>query len=475
MQPYPAAFWDPVGPEVLEKVHRSTMEVLEKTGLNFHSEEALGVFKKHSLKVDGRRVYFDAKTVDEAIASAPKSFTVAARDPRYDVVLGEGMVVATATGALYFVTEKDGRRPATLADFSDIQRLYQTSGVVDMVGYTPVYPSDVPAEIKFLRMVQESLRNTSKPFIIPMSHRGECLDMLEMVALGFGDERIYEKKCVVSAGITPLNPLQYGAEALETMIEFAGRGQALFLAPAPMMGLSSPLSHLGTAVQQNAEILGGLVLVQLIRPGSPVLYMPGSFAGYMKTAGCAVSSPDSYLANAVNFELCRRKYGLPIRANSSMTEAKVFDAQAGAETMLCMLMAMMGGAHLFHISLGCLDSILAFSPEKMLFDEEIYLRCAHMMKGPSTAEADYCVDLLADVGPGGSFISHKNTLKNFRKLWTPTLSHWDSHHNWLELGERKSLGARAAAAVEKRLAEARSDYLSPDADKACEAVVQRRC
>jgi trimethylamine--corrinoid protein Co-methyltransferase len=201
--------------------------------------------------------------------------------------------------------------------------------------------------------------------------------------------------------------------------------------------------------------------------------MAGSFAGYMKTAGCAVSSPDSHLANAVNFQLARRKYRLPIRANASLTEAKTFDAQAGSETMLCMLMAMLGGASLFHISLGCLDSILCFSPEKLILDEEIFSRCAHLLAGPSLNEDDYGVELLREVGPGGNFLTHKNTRMNFRKLWTPTVSHWDTHSQWEESG-RKSVAARAAEIVAARLASARSDYLSPAADKAVEAIVAKR-
>ncbi|MDR2456473.1 MAG: trimethylamine methyltransferase family protein, partial [Deltaproteobacteria bacterium] len=331
MKPYPAAFWDPVSPEVIDRVHNCTLEVLNKTGVNFHSDKALRVLAESGLKVDGQRVRFTEKAVLSALESAPKSFPIKARDEAFDAVLGEGMLVATATGALYIVSEQEGRRLATLRDFENIQKLYQTSGVVDLAGYTPVYPSDVPAEVKFLRMTQASLRHTTKPFIIPMSNLPELLDMLEMLEIAFGGKGAWER-CIVGAGITPLNPLQYGSEALDTMMELAKRGQALFLAPAPMMGLSSPITHLGTAVQQNAEILAGLVLIQLIRPGSPVVYMPGSFAGYMKTAGCAVSSPDSYLANAINFQLCRTRYGLPLRANASLTEAKLLDAQAGAET-----------------------------------------------------------------------------------------------------------------------------------------------
>lgn len=473
MKELACAFWDPVAPEVIDKVHDRTLEVLSRTGLNFHSQTAVEIFKKHGLKTDGIRVYFDEKTIEKTLAACPRSFQINARDPEKTVEFGHKMVVATATGALYHEDSLDGRRPATLKDFINIQKLYQTSDIADMAGYTTVYPSDVPAEKKFLVMTQQSLKYTSKPMINPMSHKSETLTLLKLLEIAFEDADIFSKKCVTGAGITPLNPLQYGEEALDTMMAYAERGQALFLAPAPMIGLSCPITIMGTVVQQNAEILAGMALVQLIRPGSPILYMPGSFTGYMKTAGCAVSGADSYLANAVNFQLARNKYGLPLRANASISEAKELDAQAGAETMLGILMAMLGGAGMFHISLGIMDSILCFSPEKMIIDEEIFSRCAHIMKGPNLDELDAAADLLDDVGPGGSFITHKSTQKNFRKLWTPTVSSWDSYQHWEDHG-KISIAKRAADIVAKRLAQAEGQsYISESAEKAIAAIVEK--
>lgn len=467
------AFWDPVAPDVIDKVHDRTLEVMSRTGLNFHSPAAVEVFKKHGLKTDGIRVWFDEKVVEKTLASCPREFKIHARDPEKTVEFGKKMVVATATGALYHEDLADGRRPATIKDFVNIQKLYQTSDIADMAGYTTVYPSDVPAEKKFLVMTQQSLKHTDKPMINPMSHKAETMAMLKMLEIAFEDGDVFGKKCVTGAGITPLNPLQYGEEALETMTAYAERGQALFLAPAPMIGLSCPITVMGTVVQQNAEILAGIALVQLINPGSPILYMPGSFTGYMRTAGCAVSGADSYLANAVNFQLARAKYGLPLRANASISEAKTVDAQAGAETMLGILMAMLGGAGMFHISLGIMDSILCFSPEKMIIDEEIFSRCAHIMKGPNLEELDGAADLLDEVGPGGSFITHKSTQKNFRKLWTPTVSNWDTYQHWESQG-KPSLIQKAAEIVSKRLAQAEGKtYLSEAAEKAIAAIVDK--
>ncbi len=473
MKNLPSAFWDPVAPEIIEKVHQSTLAILAKTGLNFHSPAAVEVFKKHGVKTDGIRVYVDEKTVEKTLASCPRTFKIHARDPEKTVDLGARMVVATATGALYHEDTIDGRRPALLKDFINVQKLYQTSDVVDMTGYTTIYPNDVPAEKKFLVMTRNSLKYTNKPMINPMSHTGETLAMLKMLEIAFEDGDIFKKKCVTGAGITPLNPLQYGEEALETMMAYAERGQALFLAPASMIGLSSPIDIMGTVVQQNAEILAGIALVQLINPGSPILYMPGCFTGYMKTAGCAVSGADSYLANAVNFQLARQKYGLPLRGNASISEAKELDAQAGAETMLGILMAMLGGVSMFHISLGILDSILCFSPEKMIIDEEIYSRCAHIMKGPAVEDRDFALDVINEVGPGGSYITHKSTQRNFRKLWTPTVSSWDSYQHW-EAHGKLSIAQRAAEVVAKRLAQAgETSFISASADKAITEIVDR--
>lgn len=471
MRDLPSAFWDPVAPEIIEKTHRNTLAVLAGTGLNFHSPAAVEVFKKHGVKTDGIRVYLDEKTVEKTLAACPKTFLIHARDPEKTVDLGARMVVATATGALYHEDTVDGRRPAVLKDFINVQKLYQTSDIVDMCGYTTIYPNDVPAEKKFLVMTQSSLTHTNKPMINPMSHTAETLAMLKMLEIAFEDGDIFKKKCVTGAGITPLNPLQYGEEALETMMAYAERGQALFLAPASMIGLSSPISLMGTVVQQNAEILAGIALIQLINPGSPILYMPGCFTGYMKTAGCAVSGADSYLANAVNFQLARQKYGLPLRGNASISEAKELDAQAGSETLLGILMAMLGGVSMFHISLGIMDSILCFSPEKMIIDEEIYSRCAHIMKPLPVEDKDFALDDIHEVGPGGSYITHKSTLRNFRKLWTPTVSSWDSYQHWESQG-KPGIAKRAAEVVARRLAQAgETSYLSPAAAKAIAAIV----
>ncbi|MDR2352608.1 MAG: trimethylamine methyltransferase family protein [Deltaproteobacteria bacterium] len=470
MKDLPKAFWDPVKPEVLDIIHQKTLEVLKSIGLNFHSEEAVQIFKKHGLKTDGMRVYFDEKIVEKSLTSCPADFLIHARDPEKTVHLGKKMVVATATGCLYYEDLKQGRRPAVLEDFITIQKLYQTSPIGDMAGYTTVYPSDIPTETKFLTMTLNSLKHTSKPIICPMSHKQETLGMLKMVEIGFEDADIFKKKCVVGAGITPLNPLQYGKEALDTMISYSQRGQALFLAPASMIGMSSPISIMGTVVQQNAEILGGLTLTQLINPGSPILYMPGCFTGFMRTAGCAVSGADSFLANAINFQLARVKYKLPLRGNASITEAKTVDVQAGAETMLGIIMAMLGGVSMFHISLGIMDSILCFSPEKMLIDEEIFSRCAHIMAGPSVKEEDFAFEILNDVGPGGSFLTHKSTQKNFRKLWMPTVSHWDSYQN-CEAAGKDSVCERAAKLVEQRLKKADKIYISGEQEKALANIV----
>jgi trimethylamine--corrinoid protein Co-methyltransferase len=427
--------------------------------------------KKRGFKTEGERVRFEPKAVEEALASTPKSFLIHARDPEKTVDLGNKMVVATATGCLYYEDFLGGRREAVLKDFINIQKLYQSSNVADMAGYTTVYPADVPDDLKFLVMTMNSLKHASKPMINPMSHKSETLAMLKMMEIAFEDGDIFKKKCVIGAGITPLNPLQYGKEALETMTAYAQRGQALFLAPAPMIGMSSPVSVMGTVVQQNAEILGGLTLVQLINPGNPILYMPGSFTGYMRTAGCAVSGADSHLANSINFQLARQKYKLPLRGNASITDAKETDAQAGSETTLGILLAMLGGVSMYHISLGILDSILCFSPEKMIVDEEIFGRLSHIVKGPSLEDSDYGLEVLEEVGPGGSFLTHKSTQKNFRKLWMPSVSSWDSHHDW-EAAGKPSLLERASKIVQKRLLSMEDKtFISPSQEKALAEII----
>ena len=234
-----------------------------------------------------------------------------------------------------------------MEDFCKIQKLYQQSSLVDIVGYFPVDISDVNPDKKYLHATYEILKHTDKVLVNHMHSAVPTRRMLDMVEIAFDDPGIMDRHCVCGVGINPLSPLKFGTDACDTILEYTKRGQSLFIAPAAMIGLTCPVSIPGCAVQQNTEALAGIILVQLLNPGNPVLYGPSVLASNMREMVHSFASPDIFTANLICLQLGRTKYGLPLRTQAGTCDAKELDPQAGMETMQFMLMSFLGRVNFF--------------------------------------------------------------------------------------------------------------------------------
>ena len=186
--------------------------------------------------------------------------------------------------------------------------------------------------------------------------------------------------------------------------------------------MTGPVSLFGTTVQQNAEFLAGLVLLQLINPGNPVVYCPASTVANMKNASYITGPPEAFLINTANLQMALDFYKLPTRVMCGMTDSKRVDYQAGYETMQNMMMGMLSGAHIIHECLGVLDSIMCTSYEKFVIDEELLSRIMRISKGLDTSDEAMSLDVIRDVAKGGEYLTHDNTFEHVRDFWNPILS-----------------------------------------------------
>ena len=181
---------------------------------------------------------------------------------------------------------------------------------------------------------------------------------------------------------------------------------------------------------QNAEILGGLVLSQLINPGTPFVYSPASAVPNMQTAGYITGSPESNLINIINLQMANEFYHIPTRTMAGLTDAKTVDCQAGFETMQNYSTLMLSGSHLINECLGTLDAILTVSYEKFMIDEEMISRILRIMEGVPTSDEDFDIGIIQEIGQTGSYLMHPSTLAKCRSMWTPALSDWNDYNKW---------------------------------------------
>lgn len=423
--------------EDIETIHHTSMALLEKVGVEFPSEEALAIFKANGVRVEGCRVFLDRRKVEEAVQQAPAQFTIQARNPELEVVVGgDNQVFVPGYGAPFIADLEIGKRHGTMEDYDNLVRLADALPNQDMSGHLLVEPSDVPAESANLYMLRSHMVHSDKPFMGSAAGFPGARRSLEMAAIlfGFDDQERLKERPVMSALINSLSPLGYSQEMLDALVEYARWRQPVIIAALVMAGFTGPITIAGVLAQQNAEILAGLTLAQLISPGTPVVYGSTSTNMDMNTAGLAIGSPELSIFIVAHAQMARH-YRLPCRGGGCLTDSHQPDAQAGFESMMSMLTTVTSGVNFVLHACGILSSYLTFSYEKMVMDDEICGMVRRFKQGFSVEPATLAYDLIAEVGPGGNFISETHTLERCRtEFWRPRLFRRLSFENWQEAG-----------------------------------------
>ena len=460
-----------LSPENLARVHEASLKILKETGVTFKCPEALEIFRRHGARVAGETVCLEPRMVERAIEQAPATFRWEARNSAHSVTLGEGFAVQPNGGVVDIQDEDRGRRPALLKDFANIQKLCQASGVVSLVGSFPVEPRDVTAEEKHLQVTYTILRHTDKPVISYCSYTRQVNQMMDMVEIAMGGGHYLDDHYAVAVSINPLSPLKYSTDAAETMIAFARRRQPVLVLSCVMAGVSGPIHPLGVVVQQNAEILAALTLIQLIAPGNPVVYSPASTAANMKIASYVTGPPEAFLINNANLQLAHDLYHLPTRTMCGMTDSKRVDCQAGYETMQNLMMGMLSGAHIIHECLGVIDSIMCTSYEKFVIDEELISRVMRISRGLAFSPEALSLDIIQEVGHKGDYLLHDSTFVHARDFWAPTVSVWEPFGTWEKQGREDAL-TRANRRYREILAQAPESMLDAALDADLKTYMQ---
>ncbi len=461
-------------PEDLQRIHDASMALLRTTGVAFNDETALEIFRKHGKRVDGKVVRLEEADVRAALETAPGRFTIEARNPDRTVAVGgDDYVFAPGYGAP-FVTGPDGtQREATLEDYERFCKLVHTSPYVDMNGFMMVEPSDVPSDTAHLDMLFSSIVLSDKAFMgSPVSARGAA-DAIEMAGIVWGGtERIRNRPVMISL-INSLSPLQFSEEMAGSLIAFARYGQPCVIAALAMAGSSGPVTMAGVLALQNAEVLAGITLAQLVNPGTPVVYGSTSSAMDMRSGGLAIGAPEYPVFVSAAAQMARF-YGLPSRSGGALTDSIVPDAQAGMESALALSTAVRNGIHFILHACGILASYIAMSFEKFMLDEEL---CGMLRKIASPVTVtDEAIDLemIRAVGIGGQYLTQPKTFELCRtEFFLPRLANRQSPEAW-KAGGGLDAAARAARAVDERLARYEKPDIDPQVERDLAAYVAKR-
>ena len=424
----------------LEKVHETSLRILEQIGVDFGYSPALEVLKKGGAKVDGQRVFFPPGLVEAQIKKPPAEFTLYARNPEHNVVIGgRNTVFAPGYGAPFVTDLENGRRKATLKDFENFVKLTGASTNLDLLSGTIVEPTDIPAEIRHARMLYASVKYSDKCFMGSTMGARAASECLQMASIIFGSRAELASNPVIFGIVGALTPLKYDARMLEALMEYAAAGQPQIIASLAIAGATGPVTMAGNLALQNAEVMAGIVLAQLVREGTPVIFGGVSTNAEMRNGTLSIGSPEMAINAAATAQMARY-YRLPVRGGGAICDAKLPDAQASYESMMNLLMARLSGINFVLHSAGILESFNCMSYEKFIIDDEMCGMVKRIKRGYEVNLDTLAFDVIKEVGPGGHFLDKDHTFDHFRtEFYQPQLSNRDDFVSWQAGGSSQSL------------------------------------
>jgi len=456
-----------------ESIYRAALEVMERTGGLFESEEALELFENSEAVVEGNRVWIPTSLVEEAIRSSPSKVTLSDREGKRVMHLGRNRVYfGTGSDQPYTYDRETGEpRECTYED------VYNAARVVDALPHIDFFMShglvsDVEHNRTYDRHQFEAMvTGTRKPLVVTAVDRRGLNDLYDMALLIRGSEEEFRVNPPFAVYIEPISPLTHGQEAVEKLLFCAEKNIPVIYTPCPSSGATAPATIAGMVVQALAESLQGLVLAYLKSPGTPFVMGGVQTVMDMKTTTYSYGAPELSLASAASTEVSRY-LDLPMFSTAGTTDAKMIDEQAAIEMVLSVQYAFLSGASLVH-DIGYIDSGKNASLEALVLGNEIIGMVKHMGRGINVSPEHLAPEVIHRVGPGGEFVTSRHTKRMFRdEFYFPRLLDRSKYEAWNMEGQ-KILNDHIEEELETILENHHTEPLPEDVRQGMREIIER--
>ncbi|NPV69785.1 MAG: hypothetical protein HPY55_03930 [Firmicutes bacterium] len=458
----------------IRRIHESALDILENTGVMFRSDEALKILAGAGAVVDFKagRARFPKKMVLDAIAGCPPGVTLYTTDGKPAVKL-EGNEFHYAPGSTALKSGAgDGRdaKEAVSADLRDIVRLVDRLPHIHLQS-TAVVVSDVPRAVGDLYRLYIVLKYSNKPVITGAFSIEGLTDMKNMLAAVVGGDRVLAEKPVAVFDVCPSPPLMWTDISTHNIMDCARYSLPVEFISMPLSGANAPATIAGSVLQHTAETLSGVVLAQVVRKGTPVIYGGAPSFFEMRFGTTPMGSVETMMVD-VCYAQMGKFYGLPTHTYTATTDSKLLDMQAGVESSLGSVLGALGGINVIS-GPGMYDFLTCQSLTKLVVDNEICGMVYRLLKGVDTSDDALALDLIKSSGPGADYLSNPHTLKFFKQeqyVPGPVVDRRD-RKNWLARGATDMI-TKAGEAVAKVLAAPPPASLSANQSSALDSVVR---
>ena len=434
----------------IDRLHEQTLTILAEKGILIHHEEAVNIFKSHGFKTEGDVIFFTEKQIDTALSLCPKSFIWESGEKEIIIDRDIASHFGSSAGPP-FVLKNGVAQIGTLSDYINIAKLVETSSVMDFVHLLLTDTDDVDVNERPYVQLAALLKYTSKPINITSiqtpqeSAREVAVKQIRMIKDFFGKK----DKNIAVGGACPTSPLAYTTTDIDVLLGYLAEKQPVMIMTCSMPAMTSPASVAATIIQNNAELLAGIVLTQLVEPGTPIIYANTSTSTNLRNMGLSLGSSETALISVGTAALAKR-YKMPFRTGGCLSDAIDVDYQAGVESAYCASTAIYCDVDMMQFSCGLLGSFNLSSLEKYVLDEQNIKMALRMKQGFDFEVDQSYIDPILKMEHRGNYLYGGMPKEYRREHFIADIFNKEDYNSWLAK-KGKSVYDKATDKVTARL------------------------
>lgn len=441
-------------PQEIERINEESLRVLSETGVQVDDDAIVVLLREHGCSVDERVVRIPPQVVAEALSQCPRQVKLVSLDGTETVLKADGPSVFWTGNAVNLAID-DHVEPIDTQRFIDLVHL--VDGLEHVHAMVSTCLADVPPPVRGLvgmRLIAENCLKHIRPCIY---HPREIRGMIEMAHVLLDGKSIAESP-IFSLGYTAVSPLRWSELALNAFRESSGHNIPLMINAEPAGGVTAPVTLAGELVLANAEALSGVVIVQTLEPGRPVIFNMG-FAHVMdmQTAVMRTGGVENGLLQAAGAEIAAF-HGLPSAAWLN-TESTLPDAGAGYEYVLTGLLHVLSRVSIVW-GIGNLESTKCMSAEMAVIGNDIAGALKRAQAGIRVSDETLAASVIRQLGRSAEYLEHPHTLTHFKtEYYFPHVTNRRSRSAW-EAAGRPSIVDSARQRIAELMARPRRSIVT---------------
>ena len=460
--------------EQAEAIHGAALEILGKTGFRMEHDGAREMLKKAGARDDGERMFLHRSAIESALKSAPREINLCNQHGNPSMPLTNGnSFYGSGSDAIFTIDLETGeRRRTVLSDAANFARLVDGLPNLDFA-MSMANPEDVPIENIYVHVFAEMVKHSTKPIVF-IADSGTDIAKIHRIACAVaGGDAALKKKPFILNYSEAISPLRFPENVMEKLIFCAEHRIPICLPSGSNAGGGAPITLAGAMALGIAENLVGLTIHQLAGEGSPFLFGPNVSALDMKSTVVSYGCPEWSLTQAALADMRDELYGLPIWAYAGASDAKVMDAQAGAEAMFSIVTALLSRSNLIH-DVGFLEYGSTSSLEMLVMANELIALSRFFVRGIPVNQDTLALEAIQRVaagGPGSMFLTDDHTFEHFMEAqFLPAFLDRSRYDAWAEAGGQ-DLSRRCNSEAKRILSEHEVEAMPAGVLKEIEAVL----